>query len=184
MYPSYRLFENMDEMLTRLFLQEIKHQCEFAIISYNDLCNGLRNSDGNRVWLSLQSMLISSANISKIIYPKDKKYDDRGQELRNRLSISGIEKFISKKARNHFEHFDERLNDLFESSKYHNFIDTSIGGDNFISGGENFIDYIRFFNSQRFVFRFRENEYEINPLYNDIIDLYNRVDKELQKFRP
>lgn len=114
----------------------------------------------------------------------DKKYDARGEELRRMLSISGNERFVSREARNHFEHFDERLDSWYQNSKYHNIIDTSIGGDNFIKGGNNIIDFMRFFNNQRFVFRFRENEYEIEPLGQDVVDLLTRVNAELEKPRP
>lgn len=171
-------------MLIELFLREIKHQCEFALIAYTDLVSALNSKTGERVWLSLQSMLISSANISKILYPVNKKYYPRGEELRNKLLVSGNEEFVSRDARNHFEHFDERLDSWYQTSKYHNIIDTSIGGDNFISGGENVIDFMRFFNTQRFVFRFRENEYHIHPLGQDIVDLLKKVNTELSKPRP
>ena len=171
-------------MLLELFLSEIKHQCTFAKIAYNALISSLNSTNGDGVWLSLQAMLISSANISKILYPMNSKYDARGEELRRRLSISGNEKFVSREARNHFEHFDERLDTWYQNSKYHNIIDNSIGGDNFIKGGENIIDFMRFFNPQRFVFRFRDDEYEIQPLIQDVVGLLTKVDAELEQLRP
>ncbi|MBA2267495.1 MAG: hypothetical protein H0W19_04065 [Nitrosopumilus sp.] len=66
----------------------------------------MSSCDSYRVWISIQSLLIASGNISKILCP-DEKYPQR--ELRKRLSIKGNESFSSRAARNYLEHVDKRL---------------------------------------------------------------------------
>jgi hypothetical protein len=45
-------------------------------------------------------------------------------------------------------------------------------------------DYMRFFNSSTFIFRFRDEKYEINPLYEEIKGLLTKVNTELNKRLP
>jgi len=64
------LKDNMDSHLQNIFLRELQQQCEYATIAYDDLLHGLSTRDTTRVFHSLQSFLIASANISKIFWPQ------------------------------------------------------------------------------------------------------------------
>jgi len=172
----------MDRFLRDQFLMEIKHQCNFANIAYDDFVYVLSrmkiDRQMDRLWYSLQSFLIASANISKIFWPKNQSpYKERGEFLRTLLKIDDSAPFKFRHPRNHFEHFDERLDDWYLESTHHNIIDTSIGNEMHISGK---IDYMRFFNTQKFVFRFRGDEYEINPIRNALQELLVKVNSELK----
>src|SRR3982751_3805324 len=60
---------------TLLFLGEIQRQCNFALIAYEEMKASLNNmkpgdsKELNHFWCSVQSFLVSVANISKIIWP-------------------------------------------------------------------------------------------------------------------
>ena len=169
----------MDSQLQQLFLTEIRHQCRFARMAYIDFFAALNNLQTDQVWYSLQSFLTAAANISKIFWPiKRAPYKERGEFLRNLLNVDQSAPFRIRDPRNHFEHFDERLDDWFLQSTHHNIIDTSIGGDNIINGP---IDFMRFFNNERFVFRFRGDEYPINPIRDALEALVAKVEVELDK---
>jgi hypothetical protein len=169
----------MDSFLQRLFLMEIRHQCRFARMAYDDCSEAMRNMHTDRVWYSLQSFLIAAANISKIFWPINQSpYKERGAFLRSLLNVDASEPFKLREPRNHFEHFDERLDDWYLQSTHHNIIDTSIGGDNIINGP---VDFMRFFNSDRFVFRFRGDEYPVNPIRDALQELLVKVEAELNK---
>lgn len=43
------------------------------------------------------------------------------------------------------------------------------------------VDYIRFFNTANYTFRFRAETYEVSPIYNAINDLLVKVNNELSK---
>ncbi|SRR6266487_2365803 len=172
----------MDTYLRDLFLREIAHQCRFASIGYNNLEHFLYHcmSDNNndKIFFSLQSFLIASANISKILWPRNvSPYKERGEFLRNLLNINGSEPFKFTAPRNDLEHFDERLDNWYLKSELHNILDNSVGQDESFSG----LDYMRYFNTQRFVFRFGDNEYEIKPIQEAIQQLLLNVEAKLKK---
>jgi hypothetical protein len=153
------------------------HQCEFADFAYQDLRNNL--SDTRRAFYSLQAFLIACANISKILWPVVVKYNGRGSELVSLLSIDETKSVLKRRdPRNHLEHFDERLHIWFDSSTHHNIMDMSIGPSNMVSGP---IDFMRFFNTDNFSFRFRNDEYEIEPMIKELRELYMKVKSQLDK---
>jgi hypothetical protein len=77
----------MDSFLRRLFLEEIQHQCEFAFMAYDDLTTGIATKDNNRIFYSVQGFLIATANISKIFWPQDTQYNQRGEDLKQLLGV-------------------------------------------------------------------------------------------------
>jgi hypothetical protein len=68
---------------------------------------------GAIIWFCIQSLLVSVANLSKLLWPTKQNSSNFSQRLRQELRISlEIEEgsvLKSKKFRNYFEHFDEYL---------------------------------------------------------------------------
>src|SRR5919197_5086805 len=100
-----------------------RHQYEFAISDYNDIMFALSQKDTYKVFHSLQSFLISAANISKIFWPVERKYDKRSEYLRNLLSIYDASPLKTRDPSNIFEHFGEILDDWYTESMHRNFLD-------------------------------------------------------------
>lgn len=106
------------------------------------------------VWSSIQSILIVTANISKILWP-NKKYNDRGVRLRKMLNISDDNILRDRTFRNHFEHYDERIATQFENGANGVFIDLAMNPDFSFSSrntnrGYNTIDKTVVFRGQKF----------------------------------
>jgi hypothetical protein len=72
------------------------------------------NFDHIETWCSIQSILGAAANVSKILWP-DKKYKTRGENLRQFLKVEKDNPLCSRKFRNHFEHYDERIEEYFQN---------------------------------------------------------------------
>ena len=105
-----------------------------ANVAHNDVLVAHKRVDIDRVWYSLQSFLIAFANISKIFWTKKQRsYEERGQFLRKLLDVDDSSPFKIRDPRNHFEHFDERIDDWYLSNPDHNFADANIGPHNFVS---------------------------------------------------
>jgi hypothetical protein len=98
-----------------------------ALVAFDNLKSGINSLNLHLRWGLVQIILVSSANISKIFWPayyKDKpevskQYCLRGKYLRELLSVDKRSPLNSRKLRNHFEHYDERLHDWAEKSKRH-----------------------------------------------------------------
>jgi hypothetical protein len=172
----------VDAFLAELYLYELKHQCEFAQIAYIDLCNAISSHNAKRLWAALESFLIAATKISIIFWPQKDKYNKRGEDLRKLLSVEDTVAFRNRNARNDLEHFDERLEDWNAKSQLHNIMDSAILPDSSFATGTN-MDYLRVFLTRRFVFKFENNEYEINPIHASIVELSKEVEDMRAVFR-
>ena len=81
--------------------------------------------DNVETWCSIQSILVAAGNVSKILWPSQ-KYKLRGQKLRELLGVENNNPLASRKFRNHFEHYDERVEEWFENSSQGSYIDLAM----------------------------------------------------------
>ena len=101
---------------------EIVTQSKFAEKAADQL---IKSSDPVEVWGSIQSILVAVANVSKILWPI-KKYMARGKQLRELLGIDDNNLLSDRTFRNHFEHYDERIEEWFDSNDSAAYMDSSI----------------------------------------------------------
>jgi hypothetical protein len=170
----------MEKIVLRIFQREIERQCKFAITAVEQIKAGIENNNSDLVWYAIQSFLVAVGNISKIFWPPDSKYQKRGEELRKSLGIKDDFPIKPRKFRNHFEHFDERLEKWATSSKRRNFVDSNIGPSNMVVGVDP-EDFLRNFDPTSWTITFRGDKYELKPIINAINDLYPRVSAEANK---
>ena len=130
------------------FYQEIEHQCMFVKMAVEDIvsCRTADNKGLFREYYYLQVLLSSLGNISKILWPIAKKKNKvstaspstpcspllqlreaRGRELREALNIKTGSPLKSRKLRDTFEHFDERMDEWFRKTERHGFSDRNVG---------------------------------------------------------
>ena len=99
------------------FLAEIIFQAKLvshAVDRLNEtIDNPSKKSDSVALWSAIQSILISSGNISKILWPK-KQYRERGESLKKLLKVDSDNPLKIRKFRNKFEHYDDLLDNLFK----------------------------------------------------------------------
>lgn len=167
-------------MVLKIFQMEIERQCKFAIIAIEQIKTGLSNKDSDLVWYAIQNFLVAVGNISKIFWPINQKYGMRGEKLRKSLGIEDNSPIQPRNFRNHFEHFDERLEKWAESSERHNFVDSSILPPNMIAGIDQ-KDFLRIFNPTTWTLTFRGDKYELKPIIKTIYELYPKVSTEASK---
>jgi hypothetical protein len=170
----------MEKMVLKIFQREIERQCKFAIIVTEQIKEGLENNNLDLVWYAIQNFLVAVGNISKIFWPSNSKQQKRGEELRKSLGIKDDSPIRPRNFRNHFEHFDERLENWATSSKRHNFVDSNIGPSNMIARVDP-EDFLRNFDPTNWTITFRGDRYELKPIIEAIYDLYPRVSTEASK---
>ena len=157
----------MDPAILRAFKLEVERQCSFATIAARDLENALRDREMDRVWYSIQSILVAAGNISKLLWPQKSKIPDRGSELRANLSVSDDSPLQPRIFRNHFEHFDDRLEEWATSSTRRNFVDSNVGPIDMIRDIDPG-DYLRNFNPATWTVTFRGDSYELKPIIQEV----------------
>lgn len=115
--------EEMEHMLARLFRSLTPDENSRAV---------------NAFWYSVDAFLMATGNISKTFWPpqpRKKTVDSernrkRGEELRSILGVEDESPFKkeNRTLRDHFEHFDERLDKwFFQSRRLPVIIDSTIG---------------------------------------------------------
>lgn len=122
----------MDQQLYFAFTSQLLFQIEYSKISISVIQNNENNC--TFVFFAIQSLLGSLANIAKVFSnkstdPKDVKKILRANDLISyyKLDISQYPQIMAKDLRNTSEHFDERIDKLFEKYPDANFNDCNIG---------------------------------------------------------
>lgn len=107
--------ENMTILQEMLLIGEVVLQSKIAHRSAERLRATHENFDQIEVWSSIQSILVAAGNVSKILWP-NKKYKSRGERLRQMLNVKADNLLSNRKFRNHFEHYDERIEEWFSAN--------------------------------------------------------------------
>lgn len=105
--------KKLKKLAEHVLICEIVTQTKFAEKSADKLA---KSSDSVEVWGSIQSILVAVANVSKILWPTSKLYKSRGKQLRELLGVEDNNVLSDRTFRNHFEHYDERIEDWFDSN--------------------------------------------------------------------
>ncbi len=153
----------MDKRVLHVFLVEVERQCRFAMLAYQDLQQAIQTHDMDRIWYSVQAFLIAAGNASKLLWPSHTEIPDRGSELRASLGVHDASPLEPRAFRNHFEHFDERLEQWATSSQRHNFVDSNVGPLSAI-GGIDPTDCLRNLDPTSFALTYRGDTYALKPV--------------------
>lgn len=118
----------MKPLAELVFISEIVQQTKIANRAAERLqaATDPDHFDGLEIWVSIQSILVAAGNVSKILWPSWKPSEVRGEMLRMLLNIDESNLLSDRKFRNHFEHYDERIEDWFEKNSSAVYTDSSI----------------------------------------------------------
>lgn len=116
----------MNGIQDMIFIGEIVLQSKIAVRAVERLQAANESFDQIEIWSSIQSILVASGNISKILWPI-KKYEKRGERLREILNIEKNNPINNRKFRNHFfEHYDEMVEEWFKHQSQGVYIDLAM----------------------------------------------------------
>ncbi|WP_293914879.1 MULTISPECIES: hypothetical protein [unclassified Sphingobacterium] len=114
------------EFQDMIFLSEIVLQSKVAQRSAEHLQAANESFDQTEIWDSIQSILVATGNVSKILWP-NKKYEKRGERLRQILKVEQNNPLNNRKFRNHFfEHYDELVEEWFKNHANGVYIDLAM----------------------------------------------------------
>ncbi|MCA3283380.1 MAG: hypothetical protein ING16_10955 [Roseomonas sp.] len=174
----------MDNHLLEFFQHEVGLQCKFMLRAANEVNNSRQKNDVEGVFYGLQSILSASANISKALWGqggKAKRVAER-KRLRDSLQMSDDSPLRPTDMRNHFEHFDDRLERWWQTSTHKNYVDMNLGPRNAIHGLAK-SDSFRNFDPQSNVLCFGDDEVNIQALIDEAQALLLRIRAGPNPFR-
>ncbi|MCS0129228.1 hypothetical protein NDJ14_23325 [Vibrio alginolyticus] len=173
----------MNSHLKSVYLRQIKEECEFCLAAVQQMNLILKEQSKGDFFREALDLVHHSAAISRILWPpgcrdkaKKKRSQRRGQALRDELNIKNGHVIQNRTLRDHFEHFDERLDDWAENSKHKNIISTLFGPRNAVQGDSiDDTDIIHHYDPETKKYAFRGEEFDIQELVDGIDDIYNKV---------
>lgn len=123
----------MDGLLLKVFQLQVQLQCH-AILgaaerSENSLARRSEPDFRARMkaiddgWAAVQDMLAAAANISKALWGSGGKHSKARPELRESVGVTDDSPLRRAGMRNHFEHFDERIETWWKENANHAYID-------------------------------------------------------------
>lgn len=158
----------LSDQLRDVFLDEIERQCVFAINAVKAMQKSLGGPNGVLpVWYHVQAFLVSVGNLSKILWPPDERIKGRGKELRDLLGVLDTSAVAVRDFRNHFEHYDERIERWATESVHQNMADSNIMPPGAIVGLDP-KDFLRNLDPTTGILSFRGDTYDIPRVAKEV----------------
>ena len=170
----------MERGRMQMFIKEVQRQVQFGLIAAADLNRATADNDMDRAWYSIQSLLVATANVSKLLWPSKETYASRGDTLRTALQVQNDSPLESRSFRNHFEHFDERLEKWGISPQTHMIVDSNIGSLSSIRVGSSGA-HVRQYDPSTQTLTLREEVYELRPVVESLATLQSMTQQALRE---
>jgi hypothetical protein len=172
----------MEKVLIRHFQVEVERQCRFAMIALEDMEEASANSDGTLFWYSVQNLLVAVGRISRLLWPPDPLFPNRGEELRESLGVGDDSPLKALEFVEHFEHFDRRLETWYVSSEQRRYFDSYTEPLDVLADTVP-IDRFRGYDRENEAVLFHGEAYELGPVTRAVEELQARAEAEMQKPR-
>jgi len=160
----------MNGIQDMIFLGEIVLQSKIAQRAEERLQVADESFDQTEIWSSIQSILVSAGNISKILWP-NKKYQKRGERLRELLKVEKNNPINNREFRNRFfEHYDEMVEEWFAQQPTSVNIDLAM---NPTLRGSGINNIHRGYNSFNNTLMFRGKSFDLTAILKDLQEIRN-----------
>jgi hypothetical protein len=124
----------MDTYLLRSFQGQVEFQCRAVVAAAQELDDALATmGQGDALgtvtaaYIAIQNLLTAAANLSKALWGSGGKHAAEREPLRRSINVGDDSPLRHVLMRNHFEHFDERLDKWWRESEHHNQVDMNLG---------------------------------------------------------
>ena len=165
-----------EALLTHMFVLEVLRACRHTELAGADLAIAASQHDDERTWFAVQALLVAAAHVSKLLWPAPGSARDqpRATRLRALLGVDETSPLNAVDMRNHFEHFDERLERWAAHPGPKALGDRLIGPRQAVTTVGP-ITYYRTFDPARLVVSFEDEEYPLHPVIAAARDLAARA---------
>ncbi len=172
----------MEKHLLRQFEREVERQCQFTMIALQDMEEASANGDGKLFWYSMQNLVVAVGRISRLLWPPDPLFPNRGKELRDSLGVGEDSPLRALGFVEHFEHFDKRLETWQVTSEHHRFFDSYTEPLDVLAETAP-EDRLRGYDAENNAVLFHEDSYELGPVSEALEELQRRAEEEMVKPR-
>ncbi len=171
----------MDLMLLRLFQQETLEQCSYILIAADQLNRRISTQSYDDVfWRELQTFVVSTANVSKLLWGQGERFAQQRKALRDSIKVEDSSPLKPTMMRNHFEHIDERLDKWWAESADHNIANRIVGPLHTIAGLKD-IELFRTYDPSTSTVRFWGDAYNLKEIVEEVDRIYPLLQTEASK---
>jgi hypothetical protein len=170
----------MELMLLRVFQGQIQLQCQAILVASHDFNSAMTTGDTRRAWIAIQNILTAAANISKALWGQGGKFAKERESLRDSLQVDDTSPLRNVAMRNHFEHYDERLDRWWDKSEAHNYFDMSMMSAGAVQGFAD-IDMFRVFDPETADIVFWGERFNVNEIVQEAARLLPIASTEARK---
>jgi len=174
----------MDDHLLGIFQAELRTQCDFVIRGAHQVNAALKDPDTSGIWFGLQAILISASNASKLLWGAGST-DREAAELRERrarlrasVGITDESPLNSRRVRNSFEHFDDRIEKWFAKDERHIYLGRNIGPPNMIHIEGQEPTHFGHFDPATSIVTFWDRSAELNPIVREAEEILRRLEDD------
>jgi hypothetical protein len=153
----------MDEHATKIFMSEIAVQANNALHAKKCLDEAVaRGAKAGELFRDLENFLNSATKVSLLLWPPRPPGRARGEHLRQCLKLDDGNPLELRDARNHLQHFDERLDDWAATTTNGNIVDGNVGPLSMYRLRDTPV--LRNYDPSKQVFTFRSDDFDIVAL--------------------
>lgn len=140
----------MDNLITRIFLFELRLQCAALLSAASDLSAAERTPIKmprygfgltDPYWFALQHLLVAAANISKLLWGSGGKKGESRKDLRTSIGVTDASPLRDPDLRNDFEHIDNEIETYFSAQPSGNYMGRNVGAGIKTADGSDFGHY-------------------------------------------
>lgn len=153
----------MDDHLKEIFALEIARQASYALAAEQAMSEALGRTDTDAFWFYSHAFLSAAANVSKLLWGTSSQAAKRRKSLRDDLGVTDESPLADRSFRNHFEHFDERIEAWDRSDPHRIYVDSNIGPTSMI-GGLDSSAFLRNYDPAKREFTFRGESFLMGPI--------------------
>lgn len=116
----------MDNRVFYKTVEELRQQCRFGLLAFQNLRRALNEQDPERVFFQVHAFLAHATMISRLTWPTRADFQARGERLRQELNITADSPLALQGIRGQFERFDEAFEDWVTGLDEPNYIDMNL----------------------------------------------------------
>jgi hypothetical protein len=171
----------MEPMLLRQFQHQVLEQCRSILIAADQLEHRISaRSYDDIFWRELQNFVVSTANVSKLLWGQGGTFAKKRKALRESIRVEDSSPLKATTMRNHFEHIDERLDKWWAESGTHNYADRLVGPPTMIAGLKQ-IELFRGYEPSTGIARFWGDTYNLKKIVEEVNRMYPLLQTEAAK---
>lgn len=167
----------------RIFQRQVADQCRFVEAAVPFVNEGAGRREQDRLWIGCQMFVVGAGNISKALWGQGRNRErlaPRRKPLRDSLEVEDTSPLYQLDIRNHFEHYDERIDRWWATSTTHNHLDRMMGPPSAV-GGLSDIEKFRIYDPRALSIFFWGEQYALQPIATECARILPIAEREANK---